>query len=94
MKELEGCTFAPIIYTKKKKVKEPVQQQEGYDDEEPEEQPVRDINTFLEDQRRFDEERKMKQLQRQMIEEEELAAKQRSKMNPTSRKILEQKELR
>lgn len=36
-KELEGCTFAPVMMTKKKKVKDPLPNQEGYDEEEPEE---------------------------------------------------------
>lgn len=63
VKELEGCTFAPILY-KKKQTKGKEVTQDGYDDEEPEETPSRDINQFLEDQRRFDDERKMKALQR------------------------------
>jgi hypothetical protein len=52
-KELEGCTFAPAII--RRKVKEHHEEEEEEDEEHP-----RDINTFLEDQKRFDEERKFK----------------------------------
>lgn len=55
----------------------------------------RDINKFLEDQKRFDEERKYKQMLRQQIQEEELASQmQSSKMNKASRRILEEREMR
>lgn len=59
-KELEGCTFAPVLMTKAKKVRPANQEAEGYDEEEPEDVPQRDINKFLEDQKKFDDERKMK----------------------------------
>ena len=49
LKELEGCTFAPVMYTKKRRVKE-VQQNENLEGEEEVEEPEpRDINKFLED---------------------------------------------
>lgn len=65
IKELEGCTFAPVMMTKKKKVKEAQPSQDGYDDEEPNEPVQRDIYQFLEDQKKFDEEKKLKQLRLQ-----------------------------
>lgn len=42
-KELEGCTFAPVLMTKVKKFKAVNQEIEGYDEEEPEDVPQRDI---------------------------------------------------
>jgi len=42
-----------------KKYKAP---KDGEDNEEPDEEQQRDINKFLEDQKRFDEERKYKQM--------------------------------
>ena len=60
LKELEGCTFAPVMYTKKRRVKE-VQQNENLEGEEEVEEPEpRDINKFLEDQNRFEYEKKFK----------------------------------
>ena len=56
-KELEGCTFAPVLMTKIKKAKPANQETEGYDEEEPEDVPQRDIGQFLEDQKKFEDER-------------------------------------
>ena len=53
-KELEGCTFAPKIYTKKKVVKV----------EETTAEEKRDLGKFLQDQKRYEDHRQMKQNQR------------------------------
>ena len=55
-KEMEGCTFAPIIYTKKTNKKGGGQGQQ---------EDKRDLNTFLEDQKRFEEQKAQKQRERQ-----------------------------
>lgn len=45
--EVDGCTFAPVMYTKKKK--------------QSEQQEPRDVNKFLEDQKKYLEMKKIKE---------------------------------
>ncbi len=77
-KELDGCTFAPQMMTKKKKnVAQP-----------------RDLNKFLEDQQRYEEARKEKFNKRkeQELQNEVAIAAPRPVMNAKSKRMLARKE--
>lgn len=67
--------------------------QDGFNQDDYDEQiEGRDLNRFLEDQNRYEQEKKMKK-ERLMLEEVEKAARnQGPKMNAMSRKILERKQ--
>ena len=74
-KELEGCTFAPQLQTKKKQEK-------------------RDLNKFLEDQKKYLEMKEQKQIERKekaQIQEQSKLATQPF-INEKSKKILEKKQ--
>ncbi len=76
--ELEGCTFAPKLQTKKKKAT-------GED--------KRDLNKFLEDQKKYLELKEQKQNERKekLLMNEQSVMSQMPVMNDKSKKILEKK---
>ena len=54
----------------------------------------RNLDKFLEDQKRYEEERKVKKEKLLLEKEEQALQMQKSKMNANSRRILERKQLR
>ena len=51
----------------------------------------RDLNKFLDDQKRYEEEKQMRKVRIKMQQEEEINKMQAPKMNANSRRILERK---
>ena len=81
-KEMEGCTFAPQLATKKKK--------RGTEGE------ARDINKFLEDQKKYEEQRRLKAIERKerLLMNEASVMNTGPVINSKSKKILEKKQKR